>query len=120
MDSLNLLETKKYIENYKSKLNKFCNNTSAHLALKETFRVVTTPSPLKCETIEFILPWKFKDDYTLRDALRDVEDILTVSFERLTKIVQVIVITDRHSINCNMYLSIHSNNSTYCQSSRNS
>ena len=99
VDHFNLLEAKKHIEDYKSKLNKFCDNISARHALKETFRVVTTPFPLKCETIEFVLPWEFKDDYALRDALRDVEDILTVSFERLAKIVQVFFSpADGHSI----------------------
>ena len=98
VDCFNLLEAKKYIEDYKSELNEFCNNISARLAIKETFEVVSTPSPLKCETIEFVLAWEFKDDYALKDALRDVKDILTVSFERLAKIVQVIVIAEEHSI----------------------
>lgn len=94
----NLLEAKEHIESYKSELNEFCNKISAHLALKETFRVVTTPSPLKCETIEFLLAWEFKDNQALEDALRNIKDILTVSFEKLAKIVQVIEIADRHSI----------------------
>ena len=98
VDSFNLLEAKKHIEDYKNELNKFCDNISARLALAETFEVVSTSSPLKCETIEFVLDWEFEEDYALRDALRDVEDILTVSFERLAKIVQVKVFVKVHSI----------------------
>ena len=98
VDYFELDEAKKHIEDYKSELNKFCDNISARLALKETFEVVTTPSPTKCETIEFVLPWEFEDDYVLRTALRDVKDILTVSFERLAKFVQVKVFAKMYSI----------------------
>ena len=98
VDCFNLLEAKKHIEDYKSKLNEFCDNISARLALKETFEVVTTPFPLKCETIEFLLAWEFKDNQALKDALTDVDDILTVSFERLAKYVKVNVIVEEQSI----------------------
>ena len=58
--------------------------------------MITTLSPLKCQIVKVVLAWEFEEDYALREALKDVKDILTVSFERLAMIVKVIVIEEGH------------------------
>ena len=48
----------------------------AALCLDESFKITSTPSLHKCETIVFMLNWDPKDC-----TLKDIEDILSISLE---------------------------------------
>ena len=62
---------------YKDIVLSFCEKMKASLCLEKRFKITSTPSPLKCETIVFILNWDPKDC-----TLKDIEDILSISLEK--------------------------------------
>ena len=87
-------KAKSHIKAYQEIVETFSKQVSVELCLGESFQVSKVPSPLKCETAKFILDWDPTDDY----VLKDIKDILAVSFKRLAKRVKIVVIKEGNSI----------------------
>ena len=81
-----------HIKAYEDAIEEFCHNVTTRLSLQESL-VVFNSSPLKCETAKFVLEWN--PDET---SLTDIENLLSIAFERLNKRVKVIVVTEGNSI----------------------
>ena len=84
-------EVETYIKAYKDAIDEFCRTVSTRLCLQESLEV--TKSSLNCETAKFVLEWD--PDKT---SLADIENLLSVAFERLNKRVKVIVVGEGNSI----------------------
>ena len=69
-------EAETHIQTYKDIVRSVCEKTKASLCLNESFKVINTPSLLKCETVIFVLNWDPKDC-----TLKDIEDIISISLE---------------------------------------
>lgn len=86
-----------YITVYTESIEKFSCSVAVHLCLKEKFQVACAHFLLKDETVKFVIDWD-KDDIKTY-TLKDISDILSVSFEReLSKHVKIIVVEDNNSI----------------------
>ena len=81
-----------HIRAYEDTIEEFCHTITTRLSLNESL-VVSTSSPLKCETAKFVLEWD--PDKT---SLTDIKNLLSVAFERLNKRVKVIIVTEGNSI----------------------
>lgn len=75
-----VIEAEKYIKEYKSKLNEFCESLSVNLRLKEKFEAVKA-SPLKSEMATYVFDWRPGEI-----KLRDITDILSKTSGKLVKI----------------------------------
>ena len=86
-----------YIIAYNKLIEEFSQSVAVRLCLKEKFQVASAPFPLKDETVKFVIDWD-KDDIKIY-TLKDISDILSVSFEReLSKRIKIIVVEDNDSI----------------------
>ena len=83
-------EAEKYIQSYKEIVQSFSRQTTASFCLNTRFKVTTTPSLLRCETIVFILDWDPRDC-----TLADIKDVL---LESLESDVEIQYINKGHSI----------------------
>ena len=90
-ERFDIKEAKTYIKDYKDAIDEFCRTVSTRLCLQESLEV--TKSSLNCETAKFVLEWD--PDKT---SLADIENLLSVAFERLNKRVKVIVVGKGNSI----------------------
>ena len=81
-----------HIKTYEDAIEEFCSTVTTRLSLQESL-VVSTSSPLKCETAKFVLEWD--PDKT---SLTDIKNLLSVAFEKLNKRVKVIIVTEGNSI----------------------
>ena len=93
VQALELKEAEKHINTYKAEINKFCQTLSVRLCLKETFQVSVPHTPLKWETITFVV--EGDPDKILLD---DVRNLLSATFEILSRSVHVVVIKEGNSI----------------------
>ena len=93
IEEFELKEAEKHIKSYKAEINKFCQTISVRLCLNETFQVSVPHTPLKCETITFVVEGN-PDEY----MLDDVRNLLSATFEILSRSVHVVVIKEGNSI----------------------
>ena len=94
VNELKIKDAEAHIQTYEQTIDDFCKNVSVTLCLQETFRVANVPSPLQCETINFVLDWD-PDQCTLDD----IRDILSMTFEKeLSKKVLINVMKQNNSI----------------------
>ena len=93
VQALKLKEAEKHINTYKEEIDKFCKTLSVRLSLNETFQVSVPHTPLKCETITFVVEGN-PDEY----MLDDVRNLLSATFEILSRSVHVVVIKEGNSI----------------------
>ena len=91
-DEINVEEVYVHIKAYEDAIEEFCRTVTTRLSLQESL-VVSTSSPLKCETAKFVLEWD--PDKT---SLTDIKNLLSVAFEKLNKRVKVIIVTEGNSI----------------------
>ena len=77
----NIKEAETHIQSYKDAIHSFCKETKASLCLGESFKVTTTPSLLRCETIVFVLNWN-----PVGCTLDDIEEIISQSLGRSVEI----------------------------------
>ena len=77
----NIKEAETHIQSYKDAIQSFCKETKASLCLGESFKVTTTPSLLRCETIVFVLNWDPVDC-----TLKDIEEIISQSLGRSVEV----------------------------------
>lgn len=89
----NIKEGLRLVENYWKEIDQFCREISIELCLNERFSVTSPLAPLQCETATFIVDWD-PSTYTLDD----IRNLLSEAFKRLSKLVQVIVVTTGNSI----------------------
>lgn len=81
VEEFELSEAKRYIEEYKTKMEKFCQTVSIQLCLKENFEVTRTRFPLQCETATYVFDWEPNEC-----MLKDIKDILSKASGKLVKI----------------------------------
>ena len=93
VQALKLKEAEKHINTYKEEIDKFCKTLSVRLSLNETFQVSVPHTPLQCETITFVVEGN-PDEY----MLDDVRNLLSATFEILSRSVHVLVIKEGNSI----------------------
>ena len=86
----NIKEAETHIQSYKDAIHLFCKETKASLCVGESFKVTTTPSLLRCETVVFVLNWDPVDC-----TLKDIEEIIS---ESLSKHVEIRYIQRGRSI----------------------
>lgn len=84
VEYVEISEAQKSIDDYKQVIDEACQHFSVKLCLNETFEVVKTKPPLKCETITFIFDWD-PDEY----MLKDIKDILSKTTGKQVKILNV-------------------------------
>ena len=77
----NIKEAETHIQSYKDAIQSFCKETKASLCLGESFKVTTTPSLLRSETIVFVLNWDPRDC-----TVEDIEEIISQSLGRNVEI----------------------------------
>ena len=77
----NIKEAETHIQSYKDAIQSFCKETKASLCLGESFKVTTTPSLLRYETIVFVLNWDPVDC-----TVKDIEEIISESLGRNVEI----------------------------------
>ena len=70
-EELNIKEAEEVIKIYKKFAEDFCKSTSIQLCLDKELKAVPSPSPLKKETITFILEWNPNES-----TLQDINDVL--------------------------------------------
>ena len=92
VDHYNITEAKRYITEFKTAVDKFCEKVKTDICINQNFKI-TSSHHLTCETIEFILEWE-ADKYTLRD----IKDLLSKAFKDMAKSVQVRAIKEGNSI----------------------
>ena len=101
VECYNIEEAKCYITDYKSTVDKFCEEVK--LSMCENINFMTDSSCLlKCETIEFVLEWE-PNKY----SLGQIRDLLITSFRDMASKVQVSVIKKGNSIIVTCYAPRH-------------
>ena len=101
IDHYNIKEAKDHIATYKSAVEKFCEDVKLSVLLSENF-MIGSSTPLKCETIEFILEWK-ADEHTLSE----IQDLLWKAFGGMAKRVLVTKVREGNSIIVTCYAPRH-------------
>uniref|UniRef100_A0A1X7SVL4 SH3 domain-containing protein n=1 Tax=Amphimedon queenslandica TaxID=400682 RepID=A0A1X7SVL4_AMPQE len=81
VEEFEVSEAERYIEQYKTLLEKSCHSLSIDLCLKEKFDAVNTSPSLKCETATYIFDWRPDDK-----KLKDIIDILSKTSGKLVRI----------------------------------
>ena len=89
VEEFELKEAEKHISTYKQEVAKFCQTMSVRLCLNETFQVSVPHTPLKCETVTFVLDWNPD-----KHMLDDVRNLLMATFESLSLTVKIVVIKE--------------------------
>ena len=77
----NVKEAEEYIEEYKTTLKKFLENTPIARCLKEKFDAVKTHPLLKCETVTYTFDWRPDEK-----KLSEIREILSVLSGKFVKI----------------------------------
>uniref|UniRef100_A0A1X7TN73 Death domain-containing protein n=1 Tax=Amphimedon queenslandica TaxID=400682 RepID=A0A1X7TN73_AMPQE len=72
VEEFEVTEAERYIEQYKTSLEKSCHSLSIDLCLKEKFDAVNTSPSLKCESATFVFDWRPDEK-----KLKDITDILS-------------------------------------------
>ena len=91
--ALELQEAEEHIKTYEREIEDFCRKMRARLCLNETFQVTVPHTPLKCETITFVIDPN-PDNFMLEDA----NDLLSAAFDKLSDKVLVVSMEDDKSI----------------------
>uniref|UniRef100_A0A1X7SYZ3 Death domain-containing protein n=1 Tax=Amphimedon queenslandica TaxID=400682 RepID=A0A1X7SYZ3_AMPQE len=81
VEEFEVTEAERYIEQYKTTLEKSCHSLSIDLCLKEKFDAVNTSPSLKCESATFVFDWRPNEK-----KLKDIIDILSKTSGKLVKI----------------------------------
>uniref|UniRef100_A0A1X7TRU3 SH3 domain-containing protein n=1 Tax=Amphimedon queenslandica TaxID=400682 RepID=A0A1X7TRU3_AMPQE len=81
VEEFEVLEAKRYIQQYKTSLEKSCHSLSVDFCLKEKFDAVNTSPSLKCETATYVFDWRPDEK-----KLKDIIDILSKTSGKLVKI----------------------------------
>ena len=81
VEEFEVTEAERYIEQYKTSMEKSCHSLSIDLCLKEKFDAVNTSPSLKCETATYIFDWRPDEK-----KLKDIIDILSKASGKLVKI----------------------------------
>ena len=81
VEEFEVTEAERYIEQYKTTLEKSCHSLSVTLCLKEKFDAVNTSPSLKCETATYVFDWRPDEK-----KLKDIIDILSKTSGKLVKI----------------------------------
>ena len=85
----NLQQVKRRIKNYRSILDTFCKHTLNNHSYIKSFREDYPRYILSSDKIIFQLEWKAKDK-----TLKDIRDVLRMTFKHLADRVQIVVIED--------------------------
>ena len=93
----NIEEAKCYITDYKSIVDKFCEEVKLSVCVNENFTMGPS-SLLKCETTEFVLKWQPD-----KCSLDQIRNLLVMVFNDSAKRVQVRVIKKSNSITITCY-----------------
>ena len=93
VEEFELKEAKIHIKGYKAEINDFCQTMSVRLCLNETFQVSAPHPPLKYESITFVVEGN-PDNY----MLDDVRNLLSSTFEILSRSLHLVVIKEDNSI----------------------
>ena len=101
VDHYNITEAKRYITEFKTTVDKFCEKVKTDICINQNFKA-TSSHHLTCETIEFVLEWK-TDEYTLSH----IKDLLSKAFKDMVKSVQVRAIKEGNSIIVTCYAPQH-------------
>ena len=88
-DHFNLQQVKRSIRNYDSILDSFCQHTLDNHSYVRSFREDYPRYILSSDKITFKLQWKAKEK-----TLKDIRDVLQMSFQHLADRVQIVVIGD--------------------------
>ena len=88
-DHFNLQQVKRNIRDYHSTLNSFCQHTLDNHSYVRSFREDYPRYILSSDKITFKLEWKAKDK-----TLKDIRDVLRMTFKHLADRVQIVVIGD--------------------------
>ena len=88
-DHFNLQQVKRNIRDYHSTLNSFCQHTLNNHSYVRSFREDYPRYILSSDKITFKLEWKAKDK-----TLKDIRDVLRMTFKHLADRVQIVVIGD--------------------------
>ena len=86
-EQFDIKEVETHIKAYEQATYEFCHTVSTRLCLQESLEV-TKSSFLNYETAKFVLEWDPD-----KASLTDIENLLSVVFERLEKRVKVIVVS---------------------------
>ena len=88
-DHFKLQQVKESIRNYRSKLNLLCQHTLNNHSYVRSFREDYPRHIPSSRKIVFQIKWKAKDK-----TLKDIRDVLQMTFNRLADRVQIVVIED--------------------------
>ena len=100
VEEFEITEAERYIKEYKTVMEEFCQSISVRLCLKESFEAVRTHPPLRCETATYVFDWE-PDEHNLKD----IRDILSKSSGRFVK-TRIIDTTHSISITCTFHYSL--------------
>uniref|UniRef100_A0A1X7TJT7 Death domain-containing protein n=1 Tax=Amphimedon queenslandica TaxID=400682 RepID=A0A1X7TJT7_AMPQE len=81
VEEFEVAEAERYIEQYKTTLEGFCQSMSIDLCLKEKFDAVNTSPSLKCESATYVFDWRPDEK-----KLKDITDILSKTSGKFVKI----------------------------------
>ena len=87
--NFNLEKMKQYVEEYRSKLNSFCQHTLNNHSYVKSFREDYPRHILSSDKIVFKLQWNANER-----TLKDIRDVLQMCFGQLADRVQIVVIED--------------------------
>ena len=101
VEHYNIKTAKPHISDYKSTIDKFCEEVKLSVCVNENF--TTGPSSLlKCETIEFVLEWELDEC-----SLDQIRNLLVKVFNDIAQRVQVRMIKKSNFITITCYAPRH-------------